>query len=108
MKIQIPEQVNILGITYKVKITEDIKTDTKPYIYDGDEKTDYAGYFSSSALTIFLDKHTARQNMESVFIHEVIEIINHHLALNLQHDNIDRLEVALYHVLTNNNILRKD
>lgn len=106
--MRIPEQINILGMHYKVKITDDIKTDVKPFISPDEAQTDFSGYFSSGCLTIFLDKHTARQNMESVLLHEIIEVINHHLALNLQHDNIDRLETALYQVLTENNLLRKD
>ena len=68
--INIPENIKILGINYKVLITDDFVNAIKPYLLEEDKDKEFFGYFVSECLTIFLDRKAARQMVESTFIHE--------------------------------------
>ena len=46
-----------------------------------------------------------QQQQESTIIHEILEVINNCLALKISHSNLERLEVSLYQVLTENALL---
>ena len=99
-----PNEIKILGMIYKVRVTNTFKADISKYLEEGQNADDYTGFFSSVDTTIYLDASNSKQNMESVFIHEIIEAINCHLALKMNHDDIDRLETALHQVLTENKL----
>ena len=45
-----------------------------------------------------------KDQQESIFIHEIIEAINYHLELNLEHPQIMGLEVGLHQVLSDNGV----
>jgi len=106
--MKIPKKIKILGVTYKVKFVDNLldDKDAKECLSVEDKKKNaLVGYCSPNKLTIFLSKNTAKQNLASVFIHEVLEAINSQLALNLCHADLDRLETALHQVLTENRLL---
>ena len=103
--MHIPSEVRILGLTYQVKIVRDLEVTIKPYIKPKKEQeAEYFGYFVPSILTIFLSELISPQMQESTFIHEVIEVINCHLDLNMKHSDVNKLEAALYQVLTENDL----
>jgi hypothetical protein len=102
--MRIPDHINILGYNYQVKICNDFKKDVKPHLKAGDDADSFSGYFSTDVNTIWIDDFTTEQNKESIFIHEVLEAINAHLALNIKHDTIERLEAALYQIIKENNL----
>lgn len=106
--MKIPKKVKILGVTYKVKFVDNLldDPDAKKCLSAEDRKKNaLIGYCSPNTLTIFLSKNTAKQNLTSVFIHEILEAINSQLALNIRHADLDRLETALHQVLTENKLL---
>ena len=102
--MKIPKTINILGVTFKVKFVDDISKEK--IVAKEDKKLSMVGYCSCNNATILLCKVTNKQNYLSVFIHEILEAIDGQLALHLKHDNIDRLEVGLYQVLTTNKLLK--
>ena len=104
--MNIPKKIKILGIVYKVKFTDDLKKSISQYLDKKDKCRDFVGYCSTAQATIYLSSHTDKQTLGSVFIHEILEAINVHMALSLKHNDIDRLETALHQVLTENNLLK--
>ena len=47
-----------------------------------------------------------RSRQEEALIHEIIEAINYHLELELEHPKISSLSEALYQVLKDNKLLK--
>lgn len=103
--MEIPKTINILGVEFKVKLVAKVQNEN--IIAEEDKKLELAGYCSCNHNMILISTETEKQNQFSVFMHEVLEAIDGMLALHLAHDNIDRLEAALYQVLTQNKLLKE-
>lgn len=103
--MKIPKTLNILGLKYKIKFANNIRKEK--IVNKEDKKLDLAGYCSSSDNLILINKNISKQTQFSIFIHEVLEAIDKHLALNLKHDDIDRLEAAIYQVIVENRAFKK-
>lgn len=91
--MRIPERINILGFYYKTIFDQTIE-----------RQRDLAGMHSADRQELVLDAHMTEQNLWATYIHEIFEALNSRLALNLEHDTIDRLETAWFQVLTTNNL----
>lgn len=99
--MKFPGTIKILGFDYKVCIVKNLSEAVVKHGIEVVEVKDCIGYCSFDTLTIFIEE-SQLQTMESVFIHEIIEAMNHHLALGLKHDNIDRLELAFFQFVKQN------
>ena len=86
--------MNILGCEYKVKYL--------PLRDDGG--ADVAGCENTGKQYIFIDRTVELQAQESTMLHEIIEAIDKHLDINLEHHTIMLLEAGLYQVLRENGI----
>ena len=53
-------------------------------------------------LEIRIDKDLPQSRKESVLLHEIIEIVNAHLELDLEHRKIEVLEEILYSIFKDN------
>ena len=106
--MNIPETVKILGITYKVLIVDSIKEAIVSYETDITDNDTTVGYISCKHATTWIQGGIPKEMQESIFLHEVIEAINDSLALKLHHDNIDRLDSALYQVINDNKEIFKE
>jgi hypothetical protein len=84
--------MNILGYNYK--LVHDRSSDI----------IDANGRLHTATKTIQIANDIADQEVVSTILHEIIEGINHHLELNLEHNTIACLETALYQVFTTNGI----
>lgn len=63
------------------------------------------GHFHSDRNEILINKRMCKSMQESTIIHEIIEALNYHLELNLEHNKITALESGLYQVLKDNNLI---
>lgn len=93
MVTKLPNNIRILGNTYKV-------------IYQSESKTGNVNFGSHGGMyrTIWINTTLSHQCQESTFLHEIIEAINFHLNLELRHKTINQLEAALYQVLKDNKL----
>ena len=87
-----PIEINILGFNYAIE-------------YPCDERT------MNHPARILLDTHVIQiatgqipSEEQSCILHEIIEAINHHLELDLDHGTVSRLETGLYQALTQNGV----
>ncbi len=87
--------LNIGGHTYKVIVKNRSK--------DG---TDNAGTVIVAENTIWINGDQCETQRESTLLHEIIEAINITYNLGLKHNQITTLEVTLYQVLKDNNLLK--
>lgn len=55
-----------------------------------------------TGLTISIDSTFPASTQEAALLHEVIEALNFHMALNLEHDTLTRLAEGLYSVFKAN------
>jgi len=53
---------------------------------------------------IIIDPLQCKQAQESSVLHEMIEALNYHLDLKLQHETIMQLEAGLYQCLKDNGV----
>jgi hypothetical protein len=53
---------------------------------------------------IILDPLVNIQAQQSTLLHEILEALNYHLALKLEHQSIMSLEAGLYQVLNDNGV----
>ena len=84
--------MKILGYTYAVQFV-------------GADSMDGAmGRFYARQQRIEIASNMAPDGQRSTMLHEVIEALNYHLALNLPHRTIMALEATLYQVLTDNGV----
>jgi predicted nucleotide-binding protein (sugar kinase/HSP70/actin superfamily) len=84
--------MNILGYNYTV--TADIDEDTMGAY----------GRFHSKDLRLQIASDLCIQQKKSAVLHEVLEALNYHLGMGLEHKIIDNLEAGLYQVLTENGV----
>lgn len=62
------------------------------------------GQFHARTQTIQLANDADLQQVQSTLLHEIIEAINYHLQLKLEHPQIMGLEAGLYQVLVDNGV----
>jgi hypothetical protein len=105
--MKIPKKIDILGSIYEIVISDDLQEDLKDIAPVMRKGKDYIGFFSSEHQKIWIDADSSQAQKEKTLLHEIIEVINTDLALNLVHDNIDRLEHGLYYTLTRNKLLKE-
>lgn len=86
--------IKILGYDYEIKYS--------PEPEDGGAKE--AGRMFSGKQIIIIDKYQCKQSQESTLLHEIIEALNYHLELELDHQTVASLEAGLYAVLKDNKI----
>lgn len=84
--------MKILGYTYKLKKKND------------SEFLDAMGRFHSRTQAIFLATDQNKEQKMSTVLHEIIEALNYHLELKLDHNVIMSLEASLYQVLNDNGV----
>ena len=88
------DSVRILGANYSVSYEEDL--------------FDAVGAVHNNTLEIKI--RSSRHNPEhqkSVLLHEIIEVLNYRLELDLEHNQITQLETGLFSVLQDNPSLVK-
>lgn len=73
-------------------------------IFDTEELGGNAGKCYAGSQHISLAKNLTVDGAESTLIHEIIEAVDYHLELKLEHKQICALEVALYNVLKENGV----
>jgi hypothetical protein len=86
------KNMKILGYEYKLDITQSAR------------ELDAIGKFFASELMIKISKDLPKNQLESTLLHEILEALNYHLDLKLEHDTIMRLETSLYTVLSDNGV----
>lgn len=91
----IPPVVKILGQDYKIKFLGKSK------------KRDFIGRCFPHANIIQLDENLPPDKMGEVFLHEVLHAIDENLELGIKHKSINRLAIALYQFLKDNNHLNE-
>lgn len=76
-------------------------------IYSNTLSRDFSalGMMSRNDLKIYLESSLDRELQKKTLIHEIIEVINSDLDLQLDHKTICCLETALFNVIKDNNIL---
>ena len=84
--------LNVLGYKYALKSV--LPTDT----------LDAHGRFIPRTQEIHIADDLSKEEKVSVILHELLEGINYHLELELEHKAITCLETALYQVLTSNGV----
>lgn len=87
----IPDKVKILGYDYSVKLIDL-------------NETEKFGTQDMNTLVIRLNKNKHPSQIKSTLLHEIIEAINCHLSLDLNHNQINALEAGLYQALKDNDI----
>lgn len=63
------------------------------------------GHMDASKNEILINNRLCKSMQESTIIHEIIEALNYHLELGLEHNKITSLESGLYQVLKENGML---
>ena len=95
------KKLNILGYSYTL-YTEvpmsDIPTDSPE---DGGKNV---GLTNLDTKEMWVASDMDKDQKDSVLIHEIIEAINYHLELNLQHNQIMALEVGLHQVFQDSGV----
>jgi hypothetical protein len=84
--------MNILG--YEYKLVYDFPVDV----------IDANGRINTATKTIHIANDLDDQETLSVILHEIIEAIDHHLELELNHKTISCLETGIYQTLTSNGV----
>jgi hypothetical protein len=87
IKIPIKGKIHIAGRDFEVSLVNGLVD---------------AGNSDTPNQKILICAEQTRENQESAVLHEVIEIINSIYDLNLEHQTIQTLEAALYHVYRDN------
>ena len=88
-------QVKIFGIEYEIRYVEDL------------EDVGFEGTSSSVQRVLRLSKGASYERTASTLVHEIIEIINNHLELELPHHAISCLETGIFDALHSNGISLK-
>jgi len=86
--------MKILGYDYTVSYL--------PRVKEGG--ADASGCCTVTRQTILVDRDQVRQCMESTVLHEIIEALNKHLSLGLEHPIMERLEAGLYTVFRDSGV----
>lgn len=62
------------------------------------------GSFDAQQQQILISADLCTEQQASTILHEIIEVINYHLDLDLEHSSIMALEAALYQVLVDSKV----
>ena len=89
--MNIPSSVKVLGHNYAVIMVDLNETDTY-------------GNLNPNANIIRLNKNKTKSQVDSTFLHEIIETLNQLLELRLEHNQIMGLESGLYQALKDNKL----
>ena len=84
--------MKILGCNYKLEQRFSVKS------------LDSFGKFIGQTQEIQIANDLPKEHFESTILYEIIEAINWHLGLKLEHPTIMGLETGLYQVLTENGV----
>jgi len=84
--------MKIFGYLYKVECDNSL------------EQMDAMGRLHARSLSMQIANDMSPQQIQSTILHEMIEGINYHLQLGLEHKTIMVLETGLFQVLTDNGI----
>ena len=94
--MRIPKQLKIAGHTYKVEIRNRAN--------DGVRNP-------ASCCTlkhiIWIEQDQCQEEKEACLLHEILEIIDYHFGLKLDHSNIVILEAGMYQVLKDNKLFKE-
>jgi len=86
--------MKILGYDYTVSYLPGVK----------EGGADASGFCTVEKQTIKVSRDQVQQCMESTILHEIIELLNRHLSLGLEHPIMERLEAGLYTVFRDNGV----
>ncbi len=84
---KLPKQIKILGKTYLVREVKSLADFGSTDFFNQD---------------ILIREDMSVDNKESVILHEVLEVINDSLDLNLTHQTLQSLEASLFQVYKDN------
>jgi len=97
--VKIPNEVTIAGYTYKVIFCDKVESDC--------DKDKYAlGTCDPLKLEINILKGQTKIGEFSTFLHEVIEAVNEHYAINMKHQQIIAFENGMYQFLVGSGIVK--
>ena len=94
--MKIPKKLKIGGYLYTVEMRERDKNDG----------SNNPGASFCRYQKIFIEKNAHKEQQESSLIHEILETIDYHYQLKMDHDKLSVLETALYQVLKDNKLLK--
>lgn len=89
--------IKIGGLNYSVKKVKDLARDHAAL-----------GRCCGNSASIEIDMEIGKNVTDKVLLHEIIEAINFEYELNLEHNKISILAMALHQVLSDNKGLLKD
>lgn len=92
----IPKIIKILGHNYNIKWSKDRCKETG----SANPGTSWA-----KNTTIWIDGSWSQPQQEASLIHEIIECLNYHLEMDLEHRKIQSLEAGIYQVLKDNKLI---
>lgn len=90
--MNIPDSVKILGHVYEI------------HEVSASELQGGNGETWLKFCKIKIDKDLPQSRKESVLLHEIIEVINSHFQLEIEHKSIECLEECLYAILKENKL----
>lgn len=85
------DSIRILGYDYEVILSDELAIDE-----------DKSGECSTTFQRITIDSNMLEQKQQSTLLHEVIEALEYHLSIGLEHNQIELLEAGLYQVIRDN------
>jgi len=94
--MNIPDKLKIFGHEYEVVVNDEVKTGNSDF---GSHWLKYGKIWINSDIT--------QHQQESTLIHEILEAINAHLRLDLDHKQIFALETGLYQIIKDNGLLKE-
>lgn len=97
-KMKIPKTLKIGGRTYQIIIRNRSK----------DDGVNAVASANSFFQKIFIDSDFLQEGKESALIHEIMESINGHNDLRMEHQSLQTLSEQLYQVLKDNKLLKED
>lgn len=93
--MKLPTSLKILGHIYRVGTWKSAVKEGAGAVY---------GRCVPEELSIFVGTEFPDSQIEATLLHEIIEAINYHLELRLEHNQIQGLEAGLYSVLKENGL----
>ena len=96
--MKIPDKIKIGGIEYKIEFIDEIKDDihTSEYIV--------RVLFREQKIKI-LNSYPIEKKFR-VMLHEIIHVLDEDYKMEINEENLCRLEAGLYQVLNDNNLLK--
>lgn len=88
-------ELKILGYDYTISVIDSTQ-------YNGSN----CGFCDSAKQHIRLSDDLSQDMRNSTLLHEILEALNYHLELKLEHPQITSLEAGLYQTLKDNNLER--